>query len=202
MAGRPDMVDRGDSGLRVVDLKTGVRQSEVTQAQRQQLLFYCALMLHAVGELPAEAVVRDAAGEQWSIEFNADDVAAEERRAEEALAALQEAETVPLEARPSQSACGTCPFRLICGPFLEAYDPVWRVGRVRVGRVVGVTESQGVRSSVDIEVEEPGWAIGPLRLVGVAIADAGLTGERWGFSDFEGHGSSGLARWNTLSARW
>jgi hypothetical protein len=179
-----------------------VHQGEVTTAQRQQLLFYCVLILRAVGELPVEAAVRDADGKHWPIEFDADDAAAEERRAEEALAALRGADGSSLEARPSELNCGTCPFRPVCGPFLAAFDPSWRVGRVCAGRIVGEEGEREENRTIDVDVEWPEWAAGPLRLVGVPVLRDPLIGERWGFSDFEGHGGSGLARWNTVAARW
>lgn len=203
LVGRPDLVERGDRGLRVVDLKTGLRQKEATEPQRRQLLFYCALVLRECGELPMHAAVRDADGTERAIQFEPSDVDEVEANAVEAVTALRDAAAgATLEARPSESTCGVCPFRLVCGPFLAAYDPSWRVGRARVGRVVATAERGDGRSVTDVEVVSPGWARGQTRMIAAPFPAQPTESQVWGFSDFEGQGGSGMARWNTLVARW
>jgi len=203
LAGKPDLVERKGAELRVIDFKTGLAQGEATEAQREQLLFYAGVVMSLLGELPSVAAIQDASGDLHSVPVTLNEVAAVRRRAEAALADLREAAAgrSTLMARPSQDGCSICPFRIVCADFLSAYTAAWKCGHVRAGRIVdiGMLDDHEV---VDIEVVSPVWAVGRMRLVAFPFPqDKGL-GQVWAFSDFEGSDSTGLARWNTLLARW
>ncbi|WP_343035181.1 PD-(D/E)XK nuclease family protein [Cellulomonas septica] len=202
LAGRPDVVERTDR-LRVVDLKTGVWQQSMTDAQRTQLLFYCRLVQLDLGELPTRAAVRTADGEEEEIEVRQSEVLEIERAALRVLDDLQAAaHGAPLEGRPAEDTCATCPFRVACGPFLEAYQPDWRCGAVRAGALVAVPTPGASPPLAEADVLLPAWAAGRVRLVGFPIPDDAQPGEIWAFSDFEGHKGTAMARWNTVLAPW
>lgn len=199
LAGRADLVERDGDHVRVVDLKSGVWQDAMTAEQRQQLLLYCALVWKVLGEMPARAAVLRADGVVDEFEVVDVDVREAERRALQVLATLTAASRgEPLEAAPGEGVCGSCPFRAVCGPFLDVYDPSWRCGAVRVGRVRALSPAE----SAEVDVEAPGWAAGRMRLVGFPIPAAVEKGAVIGVSDYEGYSGTGLARWNTLVAPW
>lgn len=199
LAGKLDLVDRMDGDLRVIDLKTGLHQGEASEFQRIQLLFYCRLVQQELGTLPDVAAVQNASGDLFPIDISPDAVAAVEALATQALAHLRAPSPTGLEARPSEETCGTCPFRPVCGPFLEAYSPEWRSIPVRLGVVTAVTND---REQVDVSVVAPAWAPETMRLIGFPFPPTIAAGQVWGFSDFEGQSRTGIARWNTLLFEW
>lgn len=202
LAGRPDLVERTDQ-LRVVDLKTGVWQRSMTETQRTQLLFYCRLVQLVLGELPTRAAVRTADGKDEEIKVLQNEVLEIESAALQALDDLQAAvHGAPLEGRPAEDTCATCPFRVACGPFLEAYQPDWRCGAVRAGALVSVPTPGASPPLAEADVLLPTWATGRMRLVGLPIPKDAQPGEIWAFSDFEGHRCTAMARWNTVVAPW
>ncbi|WP_082570901.1 PD-(D/E)XK nuclease family protein [Cellulomonas sp. Root485] len=202
LAGRPDLVEHTDH-LRVVDLKTGVWQRAMTGAQRTQLLFYCRLVQLALGELPARASVRTADGKEDEIKVREEEVLEVESAALQVLHDLQAAaHGATLEGRPAEDTCATCPFRVACGPFLEAYQPDWRCGAVRAGALVSVPTPGASPPLAEADVLLPAWATGRMRLVGLPIPNDAQPGEIWAFSDFEGHRGTAMARWNTVVAPW
>lgn len=201
IAGRPDLVERTDH-LRVVDLKTGVGQRSMTAAQRTQLLFYCVLVQKVLGELPTRAAVETAAGQVDEIEVVAGEVLEVQLAALQVRADLEAgAQGAKLAARPAEDSCATCPFRVLCGPFLEAYRSDWRCGAVRVGtlKVLPTSDSPPL---AEVEVQLPIWARGHIRLVGLPIPRGAEVGQIWAFSDFEGHKGTAMARWNSILAPW
>jgi PD-(D/E)XK nuclease superfamily len=66
LAGKPDLVERVQGEIWVVDLKTGLKQEESTPPQRRQLLIYCALVEATLGELPSYAAVETTQNERHS----------------------------------------------------------------------------------------------------------------------------------------
>jgi hypothetical protein len=199
LAGKVDLVDRVGGHLRVVDFKTGLHQGEASESQRMQLLFYCRLVQHQLGTLPDVAAVQNASGDLFPIEVSRDAVAAVEAIATQALGHLRSSGSTRLEARPSEEACGNCPFRPVCGPFLSAYGPDWRSIPVRVGVVTSVANGA---EQIDVSVVEPVWAPDTMRLIAFPFPPSVAVGQVWGFSDFEGQSRTGIARWNTLLIEW
>lgn len=200
LSGRPDLVERTDGVLTVADFKTG--QGDMTDDRRDQLLIYAALVQSSLGELPARAEIRRADGstEDFGIRSDAtDDVI---RRAASARALLNDAATGRrrLEATPGPKTCPTCPFRLICGPFLQAYQPDWVCGHVVAGRVQG-TGLLGNQRYLDLDVVAPRWRPRQFRVVGLAET-APAPGQLWSVSDFEGTSAADFVRWNTLTWSW
>jgi hypothetical protein len=129
LAGRPDLVEMEDGEVRVVDLKTGLAQSEPSPAQRQQLLFYCKLVRSELGESPTVAAIESTRGERFSFPVEESEVQKVVDRAIFMLSTLNSANAEGLAeswASPSESTCGWCPFRPVCGPFFDAYDESWQ----------------------------------------------------------------------------
>lgn len=175
----------------------------MTPAQRTQLLLYCRLVQHVLGELPTRAAIRTASGESEEfqvLEAEALEVERDALRVREELHAAAEGAT--LEARPAEDTCATCPFRVVCGPFLEAYKPAWRCGAVRVGALLSVSPSSDAPLLAEADVVLPVWARGQIRLVGLPVPEEAEPGDVWAFSDFEGHKGAAMARWNSVVARW
>jgi hypothetical protein len=105
-----------------------------------------------------------------------------------------------LEATPGPQTCPTCPFRVTCGPFLQAYQPDWVCGHVVAGRVLS-TGLLGIQRYLDLDIVAPRWRPRQLRLIGLA-QKAPAVGQLWGVSDFEGVSETSFARWNTLTWMW
>lgn len=203
MAGRPDLVERASTGVEVVDYKTGLGQAGVTAAQHDQLLFYASVVAAALGEVPATVAVEDARGARERFTVYDDDLARIRTKATDALQMLRESSSSgrALEPRPSEDACGVCPYRVACNGFLDTYGPDWRCGATRAGTVSAAWDL-GSHLVVNMQVDRPNWASGPLQVLGLATERRPEPGEYWGFADLAGQGASAQARWNTSSWRW
>ncbi|MEU2701168.1 PD-(D/E)XK nuclease family protein [Micromonospora aurantiaca (nom. illeg.)] len=200
LKGRPDLVEREGGVLTVADFKTG--QGDMTDDHRDQLLIYAALVRSSLGELPARAEIRRPDGSTQAFGVRNEDVDDVARRASSARVLLNDAAVGRrrLEAAPGPDSCPSCPFRVACRPFLQAYQPDWICGHVAAGRVVG-TGLLGAQRYLDLDVVAPRWRPRQLRLVGLPQQTA-APGQLWAVSDFEGTSATGFARWNTLTWRW
>ncbi|WP_081480540.1 PD-(D/E)XK nuclease family protein [Serinicoccus profundi] len=202
LVGRPDLVERVDGILRVVDLKTGVLQGAITGSQRRQLLLYCALVGHMLGEFPTRAAVQTADGQLEEFAVDPSEIDAAENHARYVLESLTAAaQGAHLEARPAESSCSTCPFRVVCSAFFDAYEQDWRCPPARLARLRSVVAGQS-HSVWDVEVLAPDWAKGHSRWVAFPLPASASVGQRWAASDIEGRGGAAMARWNTLVAPW
>lgn len=162
LAGRPDLVMRAEGELCVVDLKTGLAQSEPSLAQRSQLLFYCELVRSALGELPTAAAVESTREQRFPISVTDEEVQAVVDQAITMLKTLNSAcesgltETL---ASPSESNCGWCHFRPVCRPFFRAYDQSWPIAHALLFRVDYA--SSGIHGyEVEATVVLPHWRAG------------------------------------------
>lgn len=205
LAGRPDLVERVDGEVWVVDLKTGLKQDEPTPAQRTQLLFYCALVEAALGQLPAQAAVQTTCGDRHSFRVDACEVQDVIAAASSMLERINEPSPEGLAvsmASPSGEACGWCPFRPACGPFFDAYDETWRIPHALVFGVQAVDQSPHgyiVRATV----KRPRWrANEEVHVVGFPFERAPAAGDLWGAMNFVGRASSAVAGWNTTVFQW
>lgn len=205
LAGRPDLVERIEEILVVIDLKTGLRQADATASQRTQLLLYCELIRSEIGECPAQASVESTRGELFS--FAVDDQQIEEvvDRALTTFNSLNTATEQGLNesfATPSEAACGWCPFRPICGPFFNAYDQSWPIAHALLFRIRSVR--QGVHGyEVEADVVQPQWRAGEaIHIVGLPFPSPPSDGDVWGAVDFAGRANSAVSAWNTRVAKW
>jgi len=205
LAGRPDLVERVDGEVWVVDLKTGLRQDEPTPAQRTQLLFYCALVEAALGNLPAHAAVQTARADRHSFRVDACEVEDVVAAALSMLERMNEADSEGLAesmAAPSATACGWCPFRPACAPFFDAYDATWQIPHALLFGVQTVDQSPH-GYSVRATVSRPRWRENEeVHVVGFPFGRSPAAGDQWGAMNFAGRTSSAVAGWNTTVFEW
>ena len=136
--GQPDRVEDVDGYLRVLDLKSGVRQGAMTETQLQQLLLYAHLVHVSVGRLPYEVVLQDVRGIEQSSAVSVERVEGIVELAVQARALFNDAVVSgDFTASPSDDACGFCPFRVICADYWDTRDDDWSGHAVR-GTVIAV----------------------------------------------------------------
>lgn len=205
LRGEPDLVDRVDGELWVIDTKTGLNQEGPTQAQRDQLLFYCALVEANLGEMPDRAAIETSRGETYSFRVDPVEVEAAVRRAIALLARFNAAAASEFSdslASPSAEGCGWCPFRPACGPFFRSYQEAWEIPHA----VLFTVTSTGVGTQgacVEGVVDLPYWRAGrKFTSVGFPFASLPSLGEIWGATDYVGRGDSAVTAWNTTTYRW
>ena len=118
--GTPDRVERIAGRLRVVDLKSGLHQQDVTDEQRRQLLLYAHLVEVTLGQVPDVLVITDIRGRETYLPFDASDSAEAVRVAQQTReawnSAISSSRPVYSLAAPGPSACRWCPFRVTCRP--------------------------------------------------------------------------------------
>ena len=156
LKGKIDRIERVGGSTTIVDVKTSL-SAEVSIDQRQQLLFYAALLRAAEGEeattLAVEYVLeqhRESFACNWDeVDAFVDGVIALSAEVSEAggdrdgLASL---------ARPSPVACGRCDFQAVCGPHAAFVDETWSpYDRFVVGAVTGL-ETTRTGSAVSLRV--------------------------------------------------
>lgn len=135
LAGIPDRVEKRLGVLRVVDLKSGVWQREISAAQRRQLMIYAHLVRATLGALPQELVVVDTRGRESCIEVEASEVDRHVQLARETFAGFNAAAvSACLPANATPETCGGCPFRVVCSTYWMSRDDTW--GTVDVQGVV------------------------------------------------------------------
>lgn len=205
LAGRPDLVERVDGEVCVIDLKTGLGQCEPTFAQRTQLLLYCELVRSELGVRPTFAAVESTRGQRFT--FNVKEGAVQDavERATIMLECLNADGGTGLAeslATPSESACCWCPFRPTCGPFFDAYDENWPIAHALLFEVRSVADrTHGYE--VEATVLKPRWRTNEVvHIVGFPFDSKPEAGEIWGAVDFAGRANSAVAAWNTRVAKW
>lgn len=205
LAGRPDLVERVEDSVLVVDLKTGLQQAEPTDRQRMQLLLYCELVTSELGLRPAFAAVESTSGRRFT--FTADEDALESA-VDRALTIFDQVNLSGDRglkeslASPSEAACGWCPFRPVCGPFFNAYDETWAIAHALFFRIQSVaTSDHGYE--IEATVLRPHWRAGEdVHIVGFPFDPQPCAGDAWGAVDFVGRANSAVAAWNTRVALW
>lgn len=205
LAGKPDLVERHADGVWVIDLKTGLSQAEATSEQRQQLLFYCALVETALNELPSHAAIETSQGIRHPFEVDRQEVQDVCDRALDILKQVSDIGDSGLAsalADPSLEACAWCSYRPACAPFFEAYDEAWPIPHALVFDVVSRdTSAHGY--SVEAVVQRPRWREGQhVHIIGFPFNEPPEAGERWGATNFAGLASSAIALWNTTVFQW
>lgn len=205
VAGQPDLVERVEGNLWVVDTKTGLQQGEPSAGQRDQLLLYCALVQSNLFEMPAFAAIEASRGERYSFAVDPIEVESLLERAVDARDRFNSAAVAGLNegsASPTPEACGWCPFRVACHPFFLAYEETWEISDA----VLFTAESVDVQehgAHVEGVVLLPSWRAGQrFTSTGFPFQPLPTPGETWGAVDYVGTGSSAVAAWNTLTFRW
>jgi PD-(D/E)XK nuclease superfamily len=205
LAGQPDLVERVDGRIWVVDTKTGLRQADPSSDQRDQLLIYCALVQANLGVMPAVAAIETSRGERYPFAVDPNEVETLVERAVDLLNRFNSAAVDGFDeslASASPEACGWCPFRIACHPFFQAYDETWEISHA----VLFTVESAEVRehgAHVEGVVHLPFWrADQKFTSTAFPFQPVPAVGETWGAADYVGTGSSAVAAWNTSTFRW
>ncbi|MEB3982525.1 PD-(D/E)XK nuclease family protein [Mycobacterium sp. 663a-19] len=204
LAGQPDLVERVNGKIWVVDTKTGLSQANPSSDQRDQLLIYCALVQANLGEMPAVAAIETSRCERYPFAVDPNEVKRLVERAVDMLDRFNSAADSFDEslASPSTEACGWCPFRIACQPFFQAYDETWEISHA----VLFTVESADVRehgAHVEGVVQLPLWRTGQkFASTGFPFQPLPAAGETWAAADYVGSGSSAVAAWNTTTFKW
>jgi hypothetical protein len=172
LLGTPDWVQQDGGTTRLLDFKTGLRQSTPTDEQRRQLLLYAHLVRVKIGKLPDVCAVVDGAGVEHPVDVNEVDVNETLSFAVAAVADYnRHAANNALDelAKPSDTACRWCPFRPVCLRYFEARQPDWMGSK---GDLHGeVTEVDTAAERLTIEASYPAGLSGSrIRVTGVSQA--------------------------------
>jgi len=112
--------------LRVVDLKAGVHQLEMTISQRRQLLLYAHLVFVNLGQEPDLLVIQDARGKEYLTDSPSSEVAAS---VDQATSTIGEFNSMVLDqrllARPGAEQCTYCEFRAVCPDYWRIRQDDW-----------------------------------------------------------------------------
>lgn len=184
--GTPDRVEEVNGRLRVVDLKSGVGQGDVTDSQLRQLLVYAWLVKGNLGRLPDDVVVLDIKGQQKVMVVDASAVDAVVSLSAAVVDGFNQslASATGAEARPSPQTCRWCEFRVVCGDYWAARGRAWPTSNDIAGVVVGITtpyvelrsiDGSGDRRLVLTGAEQP--AVGDV-VVAVDVEPAGFETSR------------------------
>jgi RecB family exonuclease len=152
LVGRADRLDRAGGSTRVVDLKSGMSQTEPRSDQLRQLLLYAVLVQRTTGEWPSEIAVENASGEQFVLPLNRND-------AESALATVLDAVSDfnlsaqaagSFDARPDADTCRWCAYRVACGPYWAALRADWGHASVLGSIISSGPDDEGAHAMIEI----------------------------------------------------
>jgi len=205
IAGIPDLVERIDKQLWVIDIKTGLNQADPSPEQRLQLLIYCGLVHATLGEMPTYAAVETTRGDRFSFVVDRDEVEDSLGSAVEAVnlfnSAAENGFTETL-ASPAPDACKWCPYRTACRPFLLSCKKDWEISHTVLFRVTSAAVHDH-RSVVEGVVTLPNWHVNQTFVsVGFPFEELPSVGETWAATDYVGGVPSAVASWNTITFRW
>jgi RecB family exonuclease len=203
--GRADRIEQSGRGTRIVDLKTGLRQGEPTDAQRRQLLLYAVLLQHTTGTWPREVVIENASGQQTKLPLDPD----------EAVASLAEVTTAVSQfnahlergaqhttTNASPDVCRWCPYRVLCEDYWTHLTSSWQHHDVLGSILESGATSHGAYAHV--EIESPTDLRG--RRINVSALPQAPPGDAHGIAvvDLKTHvdAADTQARWNSLVRTW
>ena len=150
--GTPDRVEDQAGRLRVLDLKSGVHQSGISEGQRRQLLIYAHLVQASGLQLPDEVVIQDVRGREEAFEVVADEVESLVAEADAQIGDFNRmVETSRIPARPAPEGCPWCPFRVVCRDYWMSRNEDWPRLDVR-GVVIESLGDNSVRLELATEV--------------------------------------------------
>jgi len=146
-------------GVRIIDLKSGAWQEEVTEEQRRQLMLYAAIVHASSGTWPSEVAIEDAGGREWALPVAPEEVRLLVALANDVVSTYNAAASrgwsaIEGLARPSDETCGNCVARIACEPYWRELKSDWQYHGAARGRMVKRLESVGAGAIV-IETESP-----------------------------------------------
>jgi RecB family exonuclease len=170
LRGTPDLVERKAGSVRVLDLKTGLRQGEPTADQRRQLLLYAHLIRAHDKRTPDECAIVDGVGDQHPVPVSDSDIDLIVKEASEAVAAYNtgvEHGDVMTLARPSATACRWCSFRAVCRPYFQARQADWPGARGDVhGELLSRESAAPGETAFTLDARLPAYLAGETIRVG------------------------------------
>lgn len=157
--GRVDRLETTAEGVRIIDLKSGAWQEEVTEEQRRQLMLYAAIVHASSGTWPSEVAIEDAGGREWALPVAPEEVRLLVALANDVVSTYNAAASrgwsaIEGLARPSDETCGNCVARIACEPYWRELKSDWQYHGAARGRMVKRLESVGAGAIV-IETESP-----------------------------------------------
>jgi hypothetical protein len=157
--GRIDRIERVGGRLRVVDLKSGLSQGEMSDKQRRQLLIYAYLVHLEMEEWPFEVAIETADGTQHAIPVDPQEVEQVLLEARGVVGAFNDRASDGIGgmvglAHPAPDTCRYCDGRLVCEPYWAAARADWSTWPCFRGVVTEVLDAGPVKS-VRIAVNEP-----------------------------------------------
>ncbi len=170
LAGKPDRVEESAGRIRLIDLKSGVGQSEVDERQERQLRLYAYLVETALGRRPDDVLVVDVRGTETTIDASSaqvDEAVQDGVEARDRFAEMVAQRHFP--ASPSADVCRWCPFRAVCPDYWTARDEEWLTLDVR-----GVVVEKGTSGVV---VSTDGTREQDMRLIGENLLAVELNDE-------------------------
>jgi hypothetical protein len=200
LRGRPDRVEGPPGNRTVIDLKTGLAQSDASPEQRRQLLLYAHLVQASTGDLPRQIAIEDAAGRRWQEPITPDLVnaaVAEVTRAREGYKRAESRGALPTLARPAPDTCRWCPYRPVCEPYWANLEKAWRHGSV-----AGMTTSDSAGSTIEINAASPADSSGRRWIVSAAPASVVAAARPIAVVDAEVTGAAEHLRWKWRTTAW
>ena len=200
LRGRPDRVEGPPGNRTVVDLKTGLEQSDASPEQRRQLLLYAHLVQASTGDLPRHIAIEDAAGRRWQETITPDIVEAAIAEATKARDEYQRAESrgaLAALARPAPDNCRWCPYRLVCEPYWTSLEKAWRQGSV-----AGMTEPSSDGSTIELIADSPIDSRGRRWTVSAVPASVVSAGSYLTIVDAERTEAEEHLRWKWRTTSW
>lgn len=193
LCGTPDRVDTRDGRIRVVDLKSGIGQTGVSDDQARQLLIYAHLVLANYGNLPNDVVIQDVRGREEKREVKGEEVQQVVFRANEAIDSFnQMLDAGCVDARPGPETCQWCPFRVVCVDYWGSRNDAWPRLDVR-----GVVAERAGQDSVRLNLPSGSSGSTTFRLLLTPGVNPEM-GEEVVALDLERAGpSTGRMRWNS-----
>lgn len=194
--GRPDRVEGAAGDRCVVDLKTGLEQSEASAGQRRQLLLYAHMVTVDEGAAPTRIAIEDTSGRRWEERIAPGGIESAVAQAVDARTRFNTAARAGASeqlAVPSPDTCRFCTYRPVCGPFWRALAVDWQQGSV-AGTVTGFEEAAAgsiLRLAAESPVSDPGeWTV-----TAVPIHIVPKVGDRVKIVDAEASGATNYLRW-------
>lgn len=121
--GRPDRYVIDGDGFSVIDIKSGIVDSEIAPAHRHQLLTYCHLIEQETGLTPKAIAIQDIEGRQVSEKVSSEQVARHISEILESrsrfLKRIGDTKGWKDSATPSRETCRFCDYRVICPAYWD-----------------------------------------------------------------------------------
>jgi hypothetical protein len=203
--GTPDLVERRNGDLWVIDLKTGETQEEPSEEQVTQLRLYAHLVHVCTGETPLHGAIATPGGTEfpvsWTTQEIQDTVQAILQAGKDYVDRCDEGFS-QADATPSESHCVFCAFRPVCATFSVQVEEAWKVPNSATAKVLAVT-GDAPWLSLDVEILTPSWHAGTrARVVEIPWTETVPEGSRVAFDRFSTRMDWSLIRgeWNSVSA--